>query len=80
VIFQGGAKKQLDQIIEQKCKLLGKTGINKGSLLHLQQWMTGQLGTYQTDSPITPEVTQFKIAIQLHWPVYFYTRFDQDCL
>jgi hypothetical protein len=59
VFFQAaGNKKELDQIIEQKCKLLGKTGINKGSLLHLQQWMTGQLGANQTDSPITPEVRQ----------------------
>ncbi|CAB3373668.1 Hypothetical predicted protein [Cloeon dipterum] len=55
-----GSQKALDQIIEQKCRLLGKTGINKGSLLHLQQWMTGQLGANQTDSPITPEA-EFEI-------------------
>ncbi|XP_065343391.1 uncharacterized protein LOC135941683 isoform X3 [Cloeon dipterum] len=58
--LQAGSQKALDQIIEQKCRLLGKTGINKGSLLHLQQWMTGQLGANQTDSPITPEA-EFEI-------------------
>ncbi|XP_059484635.1 uncharacterized protein LOC132202026 isoform X3 [Neocloeon triangulifer] len=58
--LQGASQKHLDQIIEQKCRLLGKTGINKGSILHLQQWMTGQLGTHQTDSPITPEA-EFEI-------------------
>jgi hypothetical protein len=64
--LQAGTKKQLDQIIEQKCKLLGKTGINKGSVLHLQQWMTGQLGANNSDSPITPEVCPAVFRYYLH--------------
>ncbi|XP_039287926.1 uncharacterized protein LOC111053522 [Nilaparvata lugens] len=34
----------LDELIEHRCRQLGKSG-SKGSALHLAQWMRGQLGT-----------------------------------
>ncbi|XP_031338107.1 uncharacterized protein LOC116167013 isoform X2 [Photinus pyralis] len=48
-----GKQKQLDEIIEHKCKQLGKcSSSTKGSAIHLEQWMKGQLGRDQT---LTPE-------------------------
>ncbi|XP_073988009.1 protostome-specific GEF isoform X3 [Rhodnius prolixus] len=31
-------------LIEHRCRQLGKSGVSKGSALHLAQWMRGQLG------------------------------------
>ncbi|KAK4881061.1 hypothetical protein RN001_004380, partial [Aquatica leii] len=45
-------QKQLDEIIEHKCKQLGKSSSStKGSALHLEQWMKGQLGRDQAQTP-----------------------------
>nr|CAD7434548.1 unnamed protein product [Timema monikensis] len=44
--------KSLDELIEHKCRQLGKSGAHKGSALHLEQWMKGKLGA---GGPLTPE-------------------------
>lgn len=54
LIFQGQRRvissmssemqKQIDQLIEHKCKQLSKTSSNKDGAIHLEQWMKGQLG------------------------------------
>lgn len=36
-------QKQIDELIEHKCKELSKTS-SKGGAIHLEQWMKGQLG------------------------------------
>lgn len=43
------AQRQLDELIEHRCRQLGKTG-GKGGALHLAQWIRGQLGTARIDS------------------------------
>lgn len=35
--------KQIEEIIDEKCRFLNKTGTSKGSAIHLAQWMKGQL-------------------------------------
>ncbi|XP_066994271.2 uncharacterized protein PsGEF [Anabrus simplex] len=45
--------RHLDDIIEHKCRQLGKSGASKGSALHLAQWMRGQLGG--STGPLTPD-------------------------
>ncbi|KAF5307360.1 hypothetical protein FQR65_LT07077 [Abscondita terminalis] len=45
-------QKKLDEVIEHKCKKLGKcSSSSKGSAIHLEQWMKGQLGRDQTQTP-----------------------------
>ena len=34
----------VEDLIEHRCRQLGKAGVSKGSALHLAQWMRGQLG------------------------------------
>ncbi|KAL1138817.1 hypothetical protein AAG570_008879, partial [Ranatra chinensis] len=49
----------VDDLIEHRCRQLGKAGVSKGSALHLAQWMRGQLGSEGAASPDTepePEV------------------------
>lgn len=38
---------QLEQLIDEKCRILNKTGTPKGSALHLANWMKGQLDKQQ---------------------------------
>lgn len=35
--------KHFEDIIDEKCRMLNKTGTSRGSALHLAQWMKGQL-------------------------------------
>ncbi|KAK9730820.1 PDZ domain [Popillia japonica] len=54
------AQKQIDELIEHKCKQLGKTSSGqKGGAIHLEQWMKGQLGSTAvsslTELQATPE-------------------------
>lgn len=35
--------KQIEEIIDEKCRYLNKSGTSKGSAIHLAQWMKGQL-------------------------------------
>lgn len=46
-------QKQIDELIEHKCKQLSKTSSNKGGAIHLEQWMKGQLGHGRSDTPET---------------------------
>lgn len=39
-----GSTKQLNELIDHKCRQLGKTKTSKGSAMHLAEWMKGQLG------------------------------------
>ncbi|KAF5289494.1 hypothetical protein FQA39_LY15049 [Lamprigera yunnana] len=54
-VTQPGKKtnqKELDEMIEHKCKKLGKcSSSSKGSAIHLEQWMKGQLGRDQSQTP-----------------------------
>ncbi|XP_049804965.1 uncharacterized protein LOC126248203 [Schistocerca nitens] len=47
------SRQQLDELIELRCRRLGKSGASKGSALHLAQWMRGQLGG--AGGAMTPE-------------------------
>ncbi|KAK7873244.1 hypothetical protein R5R35_011321 [Gryllus longicercus] len=47
------SQRHLDELIEHKCRQLGKSGASKGSALHLAQWMRGQLGG--STGPLTPD-------------------------
>lgn len=38
------SQSRLDELIEHRCRQLGKSGSNKGSALHLAQWIKGELG------------------------------------
>ncbi|XP_033610256.1 uncharacterized protein LOC111871707 isoform X3 [Cryptotermes secundus] len=40
----GNSQRHLDELIEHRCRQLGKSGASKGSALHLAQWIRGQLG------------------------------------
>ena len=44
----------MDELIEHRCRQLGKGSANKGSALHLAQWMKGELGAGPT-GPLSPE-------------------------
>ncbi|XP_063235064.1 uncharacterized protein LOC134537975 [Bacillus rossius redtenbacheri] len=48
-----GSQRHLDELIEHRCRRLGKSGSSKGSALHLAQWIKGQLGG--AGGPLTPE-------------------------
>nr|XP_022900553.1 uncharacterized protein LOC111413719 isoform X2 [Onthophagus taurus] len=50
------SQKHIDELIEHKCKQLGKSATgHKGSAIHLEQWMKGHLGTTTTQSAQSPE-------------------------
>jgi hypothetical protein len=49
------SQRHLDELIEHKCRQLGKSGASKGSALHLAQWMKGQLGGASMTGPLTPD-------------------------
>lgn len=38
-----GSTKQLNELIDHKCRQLGKTKTSKGGAMHLAEWMKGQL-------------------------------------
>lgn len=42
--------KQVEEMIDEKCRNLNKTGVPKGSALHLAQWMKGQLDKQVVES------------------------------
>lgn len=42
--------KQVEELIDEKCRSLNKTGVPKGSALHLAQWMKGQLDKQVVES------------------------------
>lgn len=45
-------QKHIDEIIEHKCKQMGKCGsTSKSNAVHLEQWMKGHLGSVQCCSP-----------------------------
>jgi len=44
-----GSTKQLNELIDHKCRQLGKTKTSKGGAMHLAEWMKGQLGSCQHD-------------------------------
>jgi hypothetical protein len=52
------SQRHLDDLIEHRCRQLGKSGASKGSALHLAQWMRGQLGgaAMTPDDEPEPEV------------------------
>ncbi|XP_054270896.1 uncharacterized protein LOC128991751 [Macrosteles quadrilineatus] len=54
-VSEGQKRTGLDQLIEHRCRQMGKSGSNKGSALHLAQWMKGQLGSGSTAGPATPD-------------------------
>lgn len=46
------SQRQIDALIEHKCKQMSKANSgSKGSAIHLEQWMKGQLGSAQIVSP-----------------------------
>lgn len=58
--------KQVEEMIDEKCRSLNKTGVPKGSALHLAQWMKGQLDKQVVESdPIDPDP---EVAIE-EWSV-----------
>uniref|UniRef100_A0A182SZQ3 Uncharacterized protein n=1 Tax=Anopheles maculatus TaxID=74869 RepID=A0A182SZQ3_9DIPT len=52
--------KQVEELIDEKCRKLNKTGVPQGSALHLAQWMKGQLNKIQIieSDPIDSEPEQ----------------------
>uniref|UniRef100_A0A182WAV6 DH domain-containing protein n=1 Tax=Anopheles minimus TaxID=112268 RepID=A0A182WAV6_9DIPT len=51
--------KQVEELIDEKCRKLNKTGVPQGSALHLAQWMKGQLNKQIIESdPIDSEPEQ----------------------
>ena len=55
--------RQIEEFIDEKCRNLNKTGVPKGSALHLAQWMKGQLD---------------RQIIELSDPIESETEGDQD--
>lgn len=52
----GHHSKQLEELIDEKCRLLNKAGTSKGGALHLAQWMKGQLDKESITNPIVSEI------------------------
>jgi hypothetical protein len=54
----GNSQRHLEELIEHRCRQLGKSGASKGSALHLAQWMRAQLGgvAITPDEEPEPEV------------------------
>uniref|UniRef100_A0A182K2Z4 Uncharacterized protein n=1 Tax=Anopheles christyi TaxID=43041 RepID=A0A182K2Z4_9DIPT len=51
--------KQVEELIDEKCRKLNKTGVPQGSALHLAQWMKGQLNKQIIESdPIDSDPEQ----------------------
>ncbi|XP_061507031.1 uncharacterized protein LOC3289835 isoform X1 [Anopheles gambiae] len=51
--------KRVDELIDEKCRKLNKTGVPQGSALHLAQWMKGQLNKQIIESdPIDSDPEQ----------------------
>ncbi|XP_053676262.1 uncharacterized protein LOC128726473 [Anopheles nili] len=51
--------KQVEELIDEKCRKLNKTGVPQGSALHLAQWMKGQLDKQVIESdPIDSDPEQ----------------------
>ncbi|XP_058835219.1 uncharacterized protein LOC131692276 isoform X2 [Topomyia yanbarensis] len=51
--------KQVEEMIDEKCRSMNKTGVPKGSALHLAQWMKGQLDKQVVESdPIDSDPEQ----------------------
>lgn len=49
---QQNVSKQLEELIDEKCRMLNKAGTSKGGALHLAQWMKGQLDKEAKSNPI----------------------------
>ncbi|XP_014251593.1 uncharacterized protein LOC106667875 [Cimex lectularius] len=43
-------------LIDHRCRQLGKTGVSKESAMHLAQWMKGQLGDGSPETESEPEI------------------------
>lgn len=58
-------QRQIDELIEHKCKQLSKTNSNtKGNAIHLEQWMKGQLGgNQQGPFEIEPEIEMWTLEM-----------------
>lgn len=51
--------KQVEELIDEQCRKLNKTGVPQGSALHLAQWMKGQLDKQVIESePIDSDPEQ----------------------
>ncbi|CAH1400911.1 unnamed protein product, partial [Nezara viridula] len=46
----------VNELIEHRCRQLGKSGMSKGSALHLSLWMRGQLGEGSPEELSEPEI------------------------
>lgn len=59
------AQRQIDEIIEHKCKQLSKTNSStKSNAIHLEQWMKGQLGQNHQDSvEVEPEIEMWTLEM-----------------
>lgn len=56
------AQRQIDALIEHKCKQLSKaSGGSKGNAIHLEQWMKGELGRHQ--QPESPELEEPELEV-----------------
>ncbi|XP_019769503.2 uncharacterized protein LOC109543981 isoform X2 [Dendroctonus ponderosae] len=52
-------KKQLETLIEHKCKQIGKTSFNgKCNAIHLEQWMKSQLDNAEPVSPVVEHIDE----------------------
>ncbi|CAG9772991.1 unnamed protein product [Ceutorhynchus assimilis] len=52
-------KKQLETLIEHKCKQMGKSSFNgKCNAIHLEQWMKGQLDGADPGSPVVEQIDE----------------------
>ncbi|XP_050293542.1 uncharacterized protein LOC126734076 [Anthonomus grandis grandis] len=53
------AKKQIETLIEHKCKQMGKSSFNgKCNAVHLEQWMKGQLDVDDLNSPVVEHIEE----------------------
>ncbi|CAB0015834.1 unnamed protein product, partial [Nesidiocoris tenuis] len=43
-------------LIDHRCRQLGKSGVSKGSALHLAQWLRGELGEGSPETEEPPEI------------------------
>lgn len=48
----------VEELIEHRCRQLGRSAGSKGSALHLARWMRGQLGQYEGLEDGVPETTE----------------------
>ncbi|XP_036228438.2 serine-rich adhesin for platelets isoform X3 [Bactrocera oleae] len=70
------ASEQIEMLIDEKCRILNKTGTSKSNALHLANWMKGQLDKQQEQARLAAQRSRENISHEEEHLLYPET--DQD--